>query len=152
VRARRFKDSDFDSVIGWLDKRQTPRFKRSFLPKRGWIVDDVGVIFLLKSDCKIGVLDFFVTNPEIDQEIRLQACDLLIQEAEKEAKKIGFEMVVGHTKILKVQALGIRYGFVYDPTPYYFFRKNLGDQKDERRNLSGIDGGQCVNADPAVAD
>lgn len=152
MRARRYKHEDFDTILSWLDARGKKRTKRAYLPKRGWIVDGVACVFLIKSDCKMGIVDVFVTNPAVALDVRLKAADLLIADLEKEAIRIGLEAITGNTKILKVAALGMRYGFTYDPTPYFNFHKTLGEKSDERRNISRIDGGECLDADSSSAD
>jgi hypothetical protein len=134
MRVRRYQDKDYAMVESWMQSRKQQMARKSWLPKRGFIVDDVATIFLLKPDCKVAILDFFMTNPRATQENRLKACDLLIQAASAEAQKFGAEILIGNSSIPKVMALGLRYGFVSDGKPYYTFRKLIERNQDVRRN------------------
>jgi hypothetical protein len=107
----------------------------SRLPKRGWVIDGIVFAFLAKTDMATGIIEYFVTNDQVPESLRLKACDLLIRTIEDEANRLGMEVLVGSSTIVKVIALAMRSGFTPDPQPYYYVRKLLhkGIETHERR-------------------
>jgi hypothetical protein len=112
-----------------MNGRKVVCYPESYLPENGWIVPGVASIHLMKTDCGIGMLELFATNPQAGEQERLDACDQLIESAFQQAAKEKMAALVGYTKLPKVISLGLRYGFVYDPEPFYFFRKTLSGDK-----------------------
>lgn len=130
MKVRRYiAAKDYPSLQEWAKDRATFPPPKALLPKRGWIVNGVACIFLIKTDCKVCILEHFMTNKKASEGDRLLACDLLIERALGESMNMGCEVISGSTALPKVIALGLRYGFVSDGKPYYFFTKKLMAQK-----------------------
>lgn len=112
-------------INDWVSQWEQAPLKSSHLPKRGFLVDDVACIFLIKTDCQVGLIDFFISNPKTTEEVRKQAFDLLWPMLENEARKLKLQKLIASTPVIKVMGLAMHYGMIGDPEPYYFFRKIL---------------------------
>ena len=137
TKLREFKPEDYETIMTWMKTRSLAAFPQSYLPQKGWIVPDLASIHLMDTDTSVALIELFVSNPKASQEEKLKACDELIQAAFAEAMNRKKQAVMGYTKIPKVMGLGMRYGFVYDPEPYYFFRKTLGENANGHRRIGG---------------
>lgn len=96
---RRYEDKDFEQVKSWLESRDMRVFHPNILPKTGFIVDEVAVVFLYRTDSDICYLENLVSNPNSEQETRDKAIKALIEEAFKEAKSQGFKFVIAVTDV-----------------------------------------------------
>lgn len=137
MRWRKYNDKDYSTLESWMAARKMVMPKRSFLPKRGFIVDNVTCFFLIKTDCKIGILEYFIANPKASVQDVAKAIDIMIPECEKIARELGMEEIIGNTCLPNVCAHGLRCGYKSDGRLYFYFRKNIGE-KHERRERGTI--------------
>ena len=108
---RNLRKDDYSVLVDWWNKWSgwTPP-ARDFLPKNG-----VGGLMVEKNgepivagflyyanDCKVVLLEWIVSNPEYRENDRQNAIELLITEAEKKSKDLGYKYMfsVGRTKPL----------------------------------------------------
>lgn len=136
MRVRRYHhEEDYDDLCAMMRGRGLEVPPKSRLPQWGWTIDNIIFAFLMQTDAKIGIVEYFVTNPDISDIDRLKACDLMIRKIEDKANYLGMEMLIGSSSIPKVIGLALRSGFVGDPAPYYYVRKLLlkGIEEHERR-------------------
>ena len=145
MRVRKYHDGDYATLESWSSQRGLPMIKRAWLPKRGWIVDNVTCFFLIKTDCKIGYLENFISNPKANVQDVAKAIDMMIPECERVAKELGIEAIIGYSWIPNVFAHGLRCGYFNDGKPYYQFSKILKEKTDVRRT-----GEQCSTDSPSV--
>lgn len=109
----------------WMRSRSQDMPLKEWIPKTGVIVDDVACIFLIKTDCKLGFLEFFMTNPEASEHARMEACDLGLKEVERIGRQMGMHTIFANTSIPKVMAVVLRHNYLGDGKAFYFFRKNI---------------------------
>lgn len=123
--ARRYRDSDYETLCEWMNDRERRVSPAEQLPPYGWIVEGIAYASLMRTDCSVAFIENFVTNKKASKEARLAASDLIFQELEKEALGQGFKVLAGYTSIYKVLALGGRYGMKAEVEPHWLFRKVL---------------------------
>lgn len=82
MRARKIDiDKDIHFLSAWhLDRGMPYTDLRQLLPKNGWIVDDVGAVFLYLTDSKLAFIDSMVSNPAAPKERREEGLKLCIDE------------------------------------------------------------------------
>jgi len=71
-------DDEKVQIAGWLRARNLP--VPTSWPAEGRIVPGVAAGFLVMTDCSVGILDFFVSNPEASRSERDKALDEIAQE------------------------------------------------------------------------
>lgn len=95
------------------------------LPKRGYIVDDIACIFLFKTDSKVGLMDYFVSNPTKDPTERKEAFDLGMKHMFREAKDMGIEVLTAYSSLPNVIAYAELCGGLTDMTPHFRVRVKI---------------------------
>lgn len=121
---REFVKQDYNFVSGWMAKRHQNMPPSYLLPPTGLIVDNTAVGFLIKCDNDMGILDFFMSNPDIPKEIRQSALDDIMFAIILTAKRLGIEQLYCNSNIQATRALAEKHGF-----------KSLGDYTSFAREL-----------------
>lgn len=91
------KDKHFYILDSWWKKYggYCPPIK--FLPTNGYVIvsntDFCCAGFLYRTDSKICVFEWVVSNPGISKDLRSQSIDYLIKYIKKEARRLGFSMI-----------------------------------------------------------
>lgn len=108
---RPFMKFDYLTVHEWMKIRGlgTPSYES--LPPTGIIEDNVACGFLIKCDNKIGILDFFISNPSIPDETRNTVLDDIVYALMMTAKREGLKQVYCNSDVPRIQARALRHGF-----------------------------------------
>lgn len=96
MNIREFKKTDYETIKGWWRTHKWVPIPLDFLPKTGLIVDDYCSGFLYKTDSKIAILEFIISNPNTDKIKRADALDLLIDGLCVEAKNSGYDAIFSY--------------------------------------------------------
>lgn len=111
---RKFDPStDFSQFKEWHERRGMKVPDDVILPMIGLIVDGVAAGFLIQTDCALGFLDFFVTNPLASKEERNDALDDIGFSLIVTAKRLGVKALMCNTKFKNIKALAHKHGFNY---------------------------------------
>lgn len=109
--ARRYEPNDLEEINGWLSSRGLGGADIRVLPTNGYIVPNIAVGFLYKTDSSAAFLDFFISNKEIPYEKRQEAFDEIARQLISRAKELGFTTVVGTTSSTGMMNRCERFGF-----------------------------------------
>jgi len=93
MNIRKYERSDYPIVCEWWSMHKWPNIPASMLPSTGFIIDKVCAGFLYKTDSTIGILEFIISNPNSDVQIRSNGLNLLIETLVAEAKVNGMSAI-----------------------------------------------------------
>jgi len=88
---RAYRDTDFNDVMKWLEKRNMPKIDKTVLSDTGFIIPDVACVFLYLTNSSVCNLENMYSNP--DAENRSLAIELLLDTALKAAKTWEYKYV-----------------------------------------------------------
>lgn len=110
---RPFDDEDYPDFKEWHEKRGIIAVPKDCLPTRGFVVPGVAMGFLIQTDCKLGLIDFFITNPDVAKAHRRAALNEIGAAIEKRAKTIGIRYLKADSKHDFIKILAKLYGGSY---------------------------------------
>lgn len=108
---RPWSSSDYGNYCQWFILRALKPPPAEALPATGFIVDNVAAGFLIKTDCKVAIIEHVATNPKSDGQDREKALNEIFNELQFVAKKSGFKYLFGNTLFKEIADRGERYGF-----------------------------------------
>lgn len=124
MTTRRFLNgSDFEQVCSWFKERGLSSPSKDFLPLVGFIVEDVAVGFMYKTDSCLGILDWFVSNPSADAVERMRAFDHIVTLLLAHAKTCHIKAVKAETNNDTIKVLAMNQGFRFLGEHSSFFRE-----------------------------
>ncbi len=91
--ARPFLTADLPQINAWYIGHGQGPVSTEGLPPTGFIVDDVGAGFMYKTDAKLGILEFWVSNPKATSDERHRAFTAVGNELLKDAIKSGIARI-----------------------------------------------------------
>lgn len=113
-KARRFDmERDFGSFSRWLEARKVPSPARHILPKYGYIVPDVACGFIYLTDSSLGLIEWYVTNPEASCEDRREAMQIITDLLIITGKKNGCKILSANTKHKSIEKIALDNGFKF---------------------------------------
>lgn len=120
---RNFRRDDYQTLCEWMAKRgrQGPEF--IFLPPIGLIEDNVACGFLIQCDNKCGILDFFITNPNIPRAERIETIDKIAESLIFIAGLNGLSLLKCDTMAESIKEMAKRHGFSGDGLYSAFSRR-----------------------------
>ena len=122
VEARRFKASDYETMCKWLMGHNMPPVAVELIPQTGFIVDDVAMGFYYKTDSALGMVDFYIGNPEASKEDRAEGLQIVLDNLMKDAKESGIKYMVGYTKYTSLARHAEKNGFKKTGPCFTFIR------------------------------
>lgn len=123
---RKYSDCDYLHISNWFIKRNLKPPSPALLPKHGVVVHDTAVGFLITTDAGVGILDFFVSNPEKEQSLRIEALDAITTALTYTAQNLGILTLICNTNFANIKALADRHRFNY-----------LGEYSSFSKEISG---------------
>jgi len=108
---RTYKISDYETISFWFKKRGMSAPLRSDLPFIGLIEDSIAAGFLIKTDTNMGIIDFYVSNPDCSFMQSGRALDEITQGLLEIAAKEGMTRVLCTTQKNSIARLAIANGF-----------------------------------------
>jgi hypothetical protein len=108
---RFFKKNDYEEYVSWFKDRNmsAPLFK--FLPPTGIIVDQVAAGFMIETDSRFVILDFFATNKNSDLGKRKEALDEIMKALVELARSENYDFIMCNSKIKRTNDLALSHGF-----------------------------------------
>lgn len=106
---------DYDTISQWWEEHNSFAPKPEHLSTTGIIVEaDIPLCagWLYKTDSKICVFEFVVSNPKADKEIRDASLELLIESIKKISKEQGYKLIYSSVKGLRYIMRLQQQGFV----------------------------------------
>lgn len=113
-------------VQSWMSKHAFPLPPPSYLPTRGYVVEDTASGFLYATDSAFGFVEWVATNPDKDKEERSQGVDLLMETITKEAKSLNMQALFSMSGVEAYKTILKRNGFQESDTNQSHFVKLLG--------------------------
>ncbi len=110
---RPFLKTDHQMMCDWFKARGQMAPPLEFLPECGLVVSGVAMGFLIKTDCKFGILDFFITNKDTTKRERAIALDEIATELIRDAHLAGLHFVKCDTRFENIKDLAIKLKFSY---------------------------------------
>lgn len=110
---RLYETNDYESMKGWYEKRGHPVPHGTFLPPVGYIEPGVAAGFLVACDNKIGILDFYVSNPDAARELRDKAFEGITKRLFEYADYLHLKVLKADTQISVVKELCKKFGFKF---------------------------------------
>lgn len=107
---RNVTSHDIPLILSWLEKRGL-KVDKSLIPPVGIIEDNCACGFIIHCDNNTGILDWFITNPDMPDDLRDQALDGITSLLIESAKRAGLKQIHCHTKIEAVKSRAERHGF-----------------------------------------
>lgn len=119
---RRYEATDYPEIVSWLEKRGLNLSQKMDLPEVGYFEPGVACGFLIQTDTKTALFDFFISSPEVSRKARSRAiesitselikharwlhykrinCSIAIMANKERAKTFGFREVGDHTEFVK---------------------------------------------------
>lgn len=108
---RKFMKHDYITVCNWMVKREMKPPPYHTLPPTGLILDSVACGFMIKTDNGVGILDFFISNPEAPKSMRYAALDEIASCLIERAKRDGIKQLKCDTSIESIYRLAIKHEF-----------------------------------------
>jgi hypothetical protein len=104
MEVRKFQYSDYPSLYSWWTAHKWQPVAIEALPKTGLVIEGVCAGFIYKTDSNMCLIEWIISNPETDKNVRNDALDLLINKLVDTAKEMGFTLAftsVQHQGLLK---------------------------------------------------
>ena len=103
TKVRAFKELDYHEFSEWFKARNLKCPNKCFLPEMGLIEPGVAAGFMIKTDCKFGILDFFVSNPDADKEKSDKTLFLIADILINSAKRAGMLAIKADSNIFVIK-------------------------------------------------
>lgn len=123
-KIRPYKPEDYDLIKSWWNAHNWKEVPSSSLPSCGYIVNEVCVGFLYLTNSDMALLEWVVSDPNSDVELRNQSLDLLLAVLTEEAKLNGVKFIFTATRHPKLQERYKKHEFLEaDREMVHFIRK-----------------------------
>jgi len=121
----------YSTLFQWYSSRNLGVFPEDCLPKIGFVAENedckLAMVFIYQTDSAIAYMENFSSNPGVSKEITDSALDLVVKAGLEFAKKEGFRLVIGGTKIKAVAERAQKLGFILDEKPYFYTYFKIGE-------------------------
>lgn len=112
---RPINPSDLPTIQSWYAHRGLAPLAHS-LPPTGFMIDDLAASYLIKTDAKIAISEYTVSNPKAPKELRTEAVKAIYRELIQHAFEEGFDTILAITKISHMESIAEELGFSLYPT------------------------------------
>lgn len=108
---RLYESDDYPAIKYWFSQRGLQAPSPSSLPKLGVIVDHMAAGFLIQTDTSMAIIDFYISNPDVEAHRRDHALDQITEALLKHAKRLGFKSVKSTTYLDAIAKRAKDHGF-----------------------------------------
>lgn len=109
---RPYQESDYPIVVEWLNKHgMPPKNGKIDFPEIGYIDPEVGVGFLIKTELKSAIIDFFISNPDSNRRNRSRTMDNITSRLIQHARWLKLKSITCTTNVESNKKRAERYGF-----------------------------------------
>jgi len=123
MKSRRYTELDYMEMCKWWEKRGLPAPSKEYLPKIGYLVEDMAAGFLYQTDGNIGLLDMYITNSEQEPNQRVDSLRAITTSLLGYAKQIGIKAIKFDTKFDVIKILATENGFIYTGEHSSYFKE-----------------------------
>lgn len=123
MKCRSYSDDDYEVISGWYKARLLTVPEKDYLPKVGFIVDDIACGFIYKTDSLIAILDMYVTNPHASDIDRKKALEMVTTLLICHAQACHLKAIKADTKYDAIKLLAMEHGFNYLGEYSSFFKE-----------------------------
>lgn len=124
--AIRIKPEDIETINSWLDARDFGgRLVEGWIPRVGYWVPGVVSCFLFQTDTKAAYIDSFCCAPTATRKERRDGMIACGEALCDEAKRLGYEKVLGLTNYQSIVDTAIACGFTISERNYTYMTKEL---------------------------
>lgn len=106
-----FNKNDYEEIKSWYLKRNLEVIRLDCLPETGFIVPNICAGFLYKTNGKMGLIENFISNPDIEGKYRNEALNLISEALLKEAKDSGILYIISTTNKDSILDRSLSFGF-----------------------------------------
>lgn len=110
---RSFTMNDYKEFARWFRLREIEPPDPIFLPTCGVFIEGLAAGFLIKTDCKFGILDFFISNIEETKQKRQKALQEIAEKLVLDAQWAGMKCIKCDTKFDNIRRLAEKLNFKY---------------------------------------
>lgn len=123
---RRYRDGvDYPLIESWYKAWNMPVLEQEYFSTYGIIVDDTVAAWLYITDSKLCMIENTISAYNSDKEHRRACIIKAYDELFKEAKRQGFNVVLGYTDNSRIAAGAESFGCSLIEKPIYLVVKNL---------------------------
>ena len=108
---RAYEKKDYADISRWCALRDVAPPPEWALPENGFFSPDLAAGFLILTDTKVGIIDFYISNPLADKVMKSRALDRITQKLLEIAKDNDLKMVICSTKNEAIKKRALRNGF-----------------------------------------
>lgn len=107
-----YSEGFYSDISSWFQARGMVPPSRKEIPGHGFIIKDLAAGFLICTDTKVCMMEFFVSNPNSDKSMRKAAISKIASALISKATALGYETIKCDSTIdaIKFQAMDL--GFV----------------------------------------
>ena len=126
MKVERFQpERHYPPFCAWTRWYEIAPLPLQFLPQSGFVVEDVAMGFLYRTDSKLALIENLSANPMLPRETRTLGLDAVVAAIAEEARALGFEVLVGYTNVNAVIERALRHGFTTDDEKFQVVTKVL---------------------------
>lgn len=118
-----YNDSNYAEIKEWYESWLLGVPPKDSLPEYGLIIPAVAAGFLITTNCKLGILEFFISNPRVSNYERHLALDQIVPALIQHGMDIGLKYFKCDTQISSLRIRAERIGFDYIGEFSTFFMK-----------------------------
>lgn len=110
---RPYKDTDYPDLVKWYQTWNEACPPQDMLPANGFIIPEICAGFLYLTDSKLGIIDCYISNPEVSPIVKNKFLNVLTVEILACAKQKGCRALMATTKINAIKKRSELHGFKY---------------------------------------
>ncbi len=126
MKVQRFQAAlHYATFCEWTLYYGIPALPIQFLPQSGFVIDDVAMGFMYRTDSKLAWIENLAANPTLPRETRTLGLDAVVAAIVDEGRALGFEVLIGYTNVGAVIERAVRHGFTTDEEKFQVVTKLL---------------------------
>jgi len=102
---------DYKELVSWYHARDLVAPGLDMLPTYGLIIKGIAAGFIIVTDCNLGYLEFYISNPHTDKKERDLALDLITRGLIEHGESVGISNFKCDTQSPAVMKRASRFGF-----------------------------------------
>lgn len=110
MEIRSYDNTDFPELKNWFSLRGKEVIEEC-LPQFGFIAPGIAAGFLMQTDCKVGILEPFISNPNTTKEQRDEAINIIMFNLINLAKLMEFKFIFGISTSESMIERSLKHGF-----------------------------------------
>lgn len=108
---RRYEESDYFEITSWISKRGMTLASKMDVPEVGYIEPGVACGFIIQTDTRTAIIDFFISNPDAARRKRSNALYSILSELIKHARWLNYKKLNASIRVEASKELAKNLGF-----------------------------------------